>query len=252
MINNSRADWTPEENRIIVQIYFDMLRKELSGEPYTKAAHNRLVQGETGRSRGSVEFKFCNISALLREMGHPFIQGYKPRTNTQRGSLFNSIRHQLLLPEFPAPYDQIEQEFLFNNQFDPDNTEDARERIFRSIVIRRGQYRFRKDLIDAYDGKCAVTGYDSDYALEACHILPYRGEQTNHVTNGLLLRSDIHTLFDLGKTAVDTTNMSLIIADDLKATKYRELSGVLLNIPRDPLHRPNLQALDNQRQLIGL
>jgi predicted restriction endonuclease len=210
------------------------------------------VQDQTGRSKKSVEFKFCNISALLREMGHPFIQGYKPLSNTQRGSLYSAIRHELLFSEFPVPYDQIEQEFLFNNAFDPPSTEDARERIFRAIVIRRGQPKFRKDLIDAYDGKCAVTGYDSDYALEACHILPYRGEQTNHVTNGLLLRSDIHTLFDLGKTAVNTDNMSLIIADALKATRYRELDGAALHIPRSPLHRPNLQSLDNHRQLIGL
>ena len=86
--------------------------------------------------------------------------------------------------------------------FDPANTKDERDRTLREIVQRRGQPKFRYDLIAAYGGKCAVTGCDVLQALEAAHISPYLGEQSNHVSNGLLLRADIHTLFDLNLFAI--------------------------------------------------
>ena len=86
--------------------------------------------------------------------------------------------------------------------FDPTNIADARERISRSITLRRGQRLFRNDLIVAYAGKCAVTNCSVIDVLEAAHIHPYRGPDTNKVPNGLLLRSDIHTLFDCGLLAI--------------------------------------------------
>lgn len=76
--------------------------------------------------------------------------------------------------------------------------EDARQRELRAVFLRRGQEKFRKDLINAYKSRCAVTGCNIVEILEAAHIIPYRGEHTNRCNNGLLLRADIHTLFDLG------------------------------------------------------
>ncbi|RZM24778.1 MAG: HNH endonuclease, partial [Pedobacter sp.] len=66
------------------------------------------------------------------------------------------------------------------------------------ITARRGQKSFRDKLLKAYEYKCAVTGCDVIATLEACHIMPYNGDYTNHIQNGILLRSDIHVLFDLG------------------------------------------------------
>src|SRR5205823_2979542 len=79
--------------------------------------------------------------------------------------------------------------------FDPISIEDGRRRIQAS---RQGQFAFRAALIEAYGGRCAMTGCDILEVLEAAHIVPYRGPSTNAVSNGLLLRADIHTLFDLG------------------------------------------------------
>ena len=50
--------------------------------------------------------------------------------------------------------------------------------------------------MDAYGGRCAITGYDVEEALQAAHIVPYLGPQSNTVNNGLLLRADVHNLFD--------------------------------------------------------
>jgi hypothetical protein len=76
--------WSREEVEAAVADYFVMLTKELRGEPYSKAEHNRHLQSLlSGRTRGSVERKHQNISAVLIDMGYPYIDGYKPLGNYQ-------------------------------------------------------------------------------------------------------------------------------------------------------------------------
>lgn len=75
--------WNDDETRALVSAYFVMLDCETRGAAYSKIAHNRLVQSRTGRSKGSIEFKFCNISHVLAEAGVPYVAGYKPRSHVQ-------------------------------------------------------------------------------------------------------------------------------------------------------------------------
>lgn len=78
------ADWSDEEVLLTVADYFSMLADEIAGRPYSKAAHRRALGPRLeGRSEQSLEFKHCNISAVLVEMGLPYINGYKPRFNYQ-------------------------------------------------------------------------------------------------------------------------------------------------------------------------
>ena len=78
------GDWSVDEVRATIADYMAMLRLELSGQEYNKAAHARdLMPRLNGRSRGAVEMKHCNISAVLRELGHFWIPGYKPLGNYQ-------------------------------------------------------------------------------------------------------------------------------------------------------------------------
>lgn len=79
----SSEDWSDEENDAVVASYFSMLQDEISGRPYVKAAHNRLLQNQIGRSKGSIEFKMSNVSAAAIGFGLPIIKGYQPRFNFQ-------------------------------------------------------------------------------------------------------------------------------------------------------------------------
>lgn len=80
----SGNNWSREEVEAIVADYLAMLASELSGTPYNKAAHRRLLKPRlSGRSDQSIEFKHSNISAALLEAGFPYIRGYKPRSNYQ-------------------------------------------------------------------------------------------------------------------------------------------------------------------------
>jgi hypothetical protein len=75
--------WNSLENEVIVAAYLDMLDHELRGEPVVKSKFNDDVRQRIGRSRGSVEYKFQNVSAVLIELRHPYVRGYKAASNFQ-------------------------------------------------------------------------------------------------------------------------------------------------------------------------
>lgn len=124
-----------------------------------------------------------------------------------------------------------------------DEAADARDRVLREVVQRQGQPAFRTRLLEAYRGRCAVTGCDADVALEAAHIVRYLGQISNQVSNGILLRADIHTLFDLDFLAIHPEQMSVVVADTLKMTVYGQLNGEKCFLPDKEENRPNREAL---------
>ena len=79
-----RRNWTDEELDLIIADYFAMQDDEAAGKPYSKAEHNRVLQGHLDRTEGSIEFKHQNISAVLLKLGLPRITGYVPAANYQK------------------------------------------------------------------------------------------------------------------------------------------------------------------------
>jgi hypothetical protein len=120
---------------------------------------------------------------------------------------------------------------------------DERERRLREVVQRRGQPEFRSRLLRAYGGRCAVTGCDAVAALEAAHIAPYSGPPSHHVSNGLLLRADIHTLFDVDLIGIDPQTLTVALCPPLRETSYRDLQGRTLALPADATDHPSFDAL---------
>lgn len=92
------SDWTDAQIDLIVADYFDMLGLELRNQPFVKAQRNAALQVLTGRSRGSIEFKHQNISAVLLRLGIPWIEGYKPMANFQRALVDGVERHLAARP----------------------------------------------------------------------------------------------------------------------------------------------------------
>jgi len=126
--------------------------------------------------------------------------------------------------------------------FSPTDTEDAREKVLRSIAVRQGQPKFRRELLATYGRECAVTGCDVVEALEAAHILPYNGDTTNHVQNGILLRADIHTLYDLGIIEIDE-HYIVHLYDGLGESSYQQYDGVMISLPKDVNCYPSVEAI---------
>lgn len=100
------SEWTTAEISAVVSDYLAMFAKEVAGTAYNKREHNRGLQAITGRSPGSIEFKHQNISAVLAELGLPWLRGYKPRSNFQ-DALIAEVDRQIKrldwLDEAPLP-----------------------------------------------------------------------------------------------------------------------------------------------------
>ncbi len=95
--------WSAEEVEAIVADHLQMLTLELAGQSYSKADHRRHLQTKlNNRSDGSIEFKHCNISAVLIQLGFPYIRGYQPRSNFQAilaDVVTDQLKHRSLLDQ---------------------------------------------------------------------------------------------------------------------------------------------------------
>jgi hypothetical protein len=98
-------------------------------------------------------------------------------------------------------------------------------------VLRRGQPAFRRNLLTAYDRKCCISGWAPENVLEAAHIEEHSVSGLNSVGNGLLLRSDLHALFDDGLLRIDPERLVVVLAHELEGTPYWELNGQRLRLP---------------------
>ena len=128
-------------------------------------------------------------------------------------------------------------------EFQPESIEDARTFVARTIAIRQGQPQFRAKLLEAYSRRCAITGTDAIQALEAAHIRPYAGPKTNHVQNGIILRSDVHSLFDRGLVGVEPDDYSVVMSDVLANSSYSDYEQLRIRLPREQNKRPSAEAL---------
>lgn len=124
----------------------------------------------------------------------------------------------------------------------------------RAVVLSRatprvGQGTFRARVLDAYGGRCAVTGEHTAVVLDAAHIQPYLGPQSNHVQNGIVLTKEFHTLFDTGYVGI-TPDHRVLVSDRLReewhnGQRYYPYHGrPLLQVPKAAASRPSARALE--------
>lgn len=108
--------------------------------------------------------------------------------------------------------------------------EDMRTRIEASIVLRQGQSSFRRKVLRAYESTCCITGSTLESVLYAAHIVPFGGSQTDVLENALLLRTDLHTLFDRHFLTV-TPGGIVRLAPSLYGSEYAQYEGHYVRTP---------------------
>ena len=143
----------------------------------------------------------------------------------------------------------LENEVDSEDVFDPNNEVDGRKKLLRSVVIRQGQPKFRQRLLAAYQSTCVVTGCNIEAVLQAAHIKSYDGDNSNAIKNGLLMRADIHTLFDLGQLKIDESGV-IHLHESLHGTEYQQYLGKKIRAPKDPNHAPSKEALSLKFSMI--
>jgi len=122
--------------------------------------------------------------------------------------------------------------------------------VWRQIRARRGQGRFRQALLRAYENRCAMSACNAVEALEAAHITPVVDDESYVVTSGLLLRADLHTLYDLHLLSVNPETLRIAVSDAVWDA-YGELQDRALTLPREPGSGPELSRLrDHYRRFL--
>ncbi len=133
----------------------------------------------------------------------------------------------------------------------PADAADARERMLRAIFERTGQPAFRSLLGKIYNNRCPITACDCREALEAAHIVAVASDGGDDAPNGMLLRADLHTLFDRGLLAIDTDTWTVVLHPRLREGSYKALHAAPFDLPAAPAHRPSAVGLQAHRQRAG-
>jgi len=125
------------------------------------------------------------------------------------------------------------------------------------VLPRLGQGAFRVIVADAYERRCALTSSRVLHVLDSAHIKPYASSGTHSPTNGMLLRQDIHTLFDLGYITV-TPEYKVEISNRMKeefenGKEYYSMQGKQINLPNVEQFRPSEKMLEwhNEKIFLG-
>lgn len=134
--------------------------------------------------------------------------------------------------------------------FDASSIDDGRRKVLAEVARRQGQAKFRSDLLKIYDGVCAISGCNVPDVLQAAHIVPYLGPQTNHAANGVLLRADIHTLFDLGLMKITPGTHEIVVSPALAQSAYQDFNGTVLRLPAAKSSRPSMPALQRRWEMM--
>ena len=124
------------------------------------------------------------------------------------------------------------------------DAEDERVQVKVNQIRRQGQERFRKALRDAYEDTCVISSVAIPEVLQAAHIYSYRGPKTQIVNNGLLLRSDLHLLFDAHLFTIHPENHKVVLSDQLKASDYKIYNGIQIADPCDRRLSPSDELLN--------
>ncbi len=169
--------------------------------------------------------------------GSGIVQGKGYSTEVQDGrELWQRVQN--VLHKYPvANIEDSKNQFIINEPV---------EQYGNSVLtkVRLGQGAFRVLLTDTYQRKCAISGEKTLPVLEAAHIKPYAQSGTHEISNGLLLRSDIHKLFDTGYVTI-TNDLKVEVSKRIKeefenGREYYKFQGQSLAvIPQEIINRPN-------------
>lgn len=104
------------------------------------------------------------------------------------------------------------------------------ERRTTIVKARPEQQKFREEAMRRHAGRCVVTGFDVKEVLEAAHVIPHTGNPEFEVPeNSLILRRDVHALFDLGMIGINEKSGILMVSSNLRHTPYGKLDGNPIN-----------------------
>ncbi len=123
---------------------------------------------------------------------------------------------------------------------------EPREDFKREVSQRKGQSEFKGKILKAYENKCCITGEACPELLEAAHLQSYLTESSNHIQNGVLLRVDLHRLYDSGLLFIDS-HYIVHISSLIQSITYQQYNGQRISLPDNPNSYPSKESLELKR-----
>jgi putative restriction endonuclease len=154
-------------------------------------------------------------------------------------------------PDGRRLWDGVQDALAGNIKPTPNSFQDSeRQALYGEPVLvrpRLGQGAFRMLVTDNYNRRCAISGERTLPALDAAHIRPFSAGGPHEASNGILLRRDIHSLFDLGYVTI-TPELKFEVSKKIReeyenGRHYYALHGSSIAIPESPERRPDPSAL---------
>lgn len=208
---------------------FDDLLQEVGVLPEMLPAARRIAQNLTkniDRHKAAISAVQANAAS-----GHPSTASRPPKSAEElaRQDLADYI--QKFADSHPALADEV-------------------RRIVADLKARDGQQQFRQRLITAYGGACVISECSILHTLQAAHIRPFGGASTHRVTNGLLLRSDLHGLFDAHLLGIDPNTLEVHFHPAIIASgDYKDFQGIAIQSPILELASPDSTELYERWEL---
>lgn len=218
---NTGTPWSKSESTAGLWLYNELRDKPISRGKDSEVAR---IAVQIGRAVNGAYNKIMNFRAIDPRDSRSGMSGagkadrqvweayYDPASQTLATELLEADYRRLWLWGSTNATPSAEPENAAGMSTEaPDDDTSLKQLVY--ITRRRGQPKFRKRLLELYDSKCAISGVDIDVVIDAAHII-------NHSDNGILLRSDLHDLFDAGLLMIGPTDYKICIDQSLSSSEY--------------------------------
>ena len=229
LVRNTGRDWNEAESIAGLWAYAHTLAKPVSRLQGSPVAEVALT---IGRAVTGVYNKVMNFRAIDPTDSRSGLQAGGRIDKVVWEQFFDHKKRQIRLDRLDAEYSKLWGRKAVPDVNPPsyadfgDAPNDDPEELQRFAAhVRRGQPAFRKNLLNAYGERCAVSGHGPKEVLEAVHIAPHAKTGINELDNGLLLRCDLHSLFDAHLLRINPKDLCIVIDVSLKDTPYWEFNG---------------------------
>lgn len=145
------------------------------------------------------------------------------RGQTSRFYIQNKNEYEVY-PNYQYDEEIIERNEKLKEIYTP-SEENKKSTKMMMCVVREGREKFRNEILNNYDNKCCISECNISAVLEAAHVTPYNGSDSNNIQNGICLRSDIHKLWDKHLIAINPDTKQVEIGKALKDSEYEKFEG---------------------------
>ncbi len=250
LLNNTGRNWNRTECMAALWAYDQTYGKSVSRKPGSPVADVAIAIGRAVSGTYNKLMNYRSIDPSDTRTGLDAINQLDQAVwDTYYDVSESTLRSELLREDYEQRWGSVsvptdaKPEYQEFGQAPDDDPTDLRQFAAR---VRKGQQRFRANLLRLYDKQCAISGWGPPAVLDAAHIVSHGRSGLNHTDNGILLRSDLHDLFDCGLLVIQP-DLKVSLDPSLQGSEYWQYDGVMLRARVDGSHPSNELLRDRQR-----